>query len=171
MVPATANKCLFYWLWEDNETYMALATYNILFSSSNPVLYHRLQATLDMYFAYTTSTASVLHFLNYRIIQSDFGTSVDQYNHLRQSILHSFFLNTPVVPFQSNPFPLEASFGMELFTATPLSEDEINELIVKHNGTHSHWTGTLLHIASKSRANLSYLSDNAYGILLSYVRV
>ena len=97
-------------MWEDNKVYLPLATNGILFALSNLFLYHRLPAILDIYFSYTTSTVSVLHFLNYRIIQSEYGTSIGQYNLLQQSILHVFFLNTPVVPFQSSPFPLEISF-------------------------------------------------------------
>ena len=52
---------------------------------------------------------------------------------------------------------------MKLFKDGPLSEDECATLDERYNGTHSHWTGSLLHIAEKSRWDLQYLAMRLAG--------
>ena len=87
MIPATGNKDLFSYIDRDKAELVALATYNILLASSFSGFYDKMRDTFDTYFAYTTCEGPVLNFLNYRIIQSEYGTSIGQYNHIRQSIL------------------------------------------------------------------------------------
>ena len=163
MVPSVSNKGLFYWKHDQHYAYIALATDDILMASSHVSLFQLLQKTFDQYFGYTTATGSLLHFLNYRIIQSPHGVSIDQYSHLRQTILNEFFPSTSEVPFQSSPFPLSPAFEMELYQATPLPDDDLQALTIKYNGAYNHWTGALLHIATKSRSDLSYLAMRLSG--------
>ena len=163
MVPATGNKGLFTFIDGDQTAFIALATDDILLATSNKSFYDKLKTTFDTYFAYTTCEGSVLQFLNYRIIQSEYGTSVDQFNHIRQTILKEFFAEGTKVPFQSSPFILTQSIEMELFKDGPLSEQECAVLDDRYNGTYSHWTGAILHIAEKSRWDLQYLGMRLAG--------
>ena len=123
MVPATANKGLFFWEHDDKYTYVALCTDDILMASSHVDLFHLLCSTFDQYFGYTTTTGHILRFLNYRIIQSVHGVSVDQYTHIRITMLNPFFESTTTAPFHSSPFPLSPAFEMELYSATPLDDE------------------------------------------------
>ena len=163
MVPSVANKGLFYWKQNDNYAYIALATDDILMAASDESMYTTLCTTFDDYFAYTTATGPILHFLNYRIIQSTHGTSIDQYSHIRREILIIFFSPGETVPFQSSPFPLDPSFEMQLYKSTPLSEAEMEKLTEQYHGSYNHWTGALLHIASRSRSDISYLAMRLSG--------
>ena len=104
MVPAKSNKGLFYWQQDGDISFVALAIDDILLVTTYRGFYDKIQQTFDNYFAYTTKEGSILQFLNYRIIQSDYGTSVDQYNHIRQTMLQAFFPPPTVVPFQSSLF-------------------------------------------------------------------
>ena len=117
----------------------------------------------SIYFDYTTAQDSTLYFLNYRIIQSTHGTLIEQYTHLRQSVVDPFFGSNSTVPFQSSPFPLDPDFEMELYKSTPLDEKELEALSDKYNGSYNHWTGALLHISSKSRSNIYYLAMRLSG--------
>ena len=101
--------------------------------------------------------------MNYRIIQSEYGISIDQYNHIQQSSLQDFFDKGTTVPFQSSPFILDQSIEMDLFKDGPLSEDECASLDERYNGTYSYWTGALLHIAEKSQWDLQYLAMRLAG--------
>ena len=98
----------------------------------------KIQSVFDNYFAYTTNDGKVIQFLNYRIIQSEFGTSIDQYNHIRQTMLQVFFPNKDIVPFQSSPFPLENSIELDLFKAQPLTEDENVAMTKRYRGSYMH---------------------------------
>ena len=122
-----------------------------------------MQQAFDNYFAYTTKEGTTLQFLNYRIIQSDHGTAIDQSNHIRQTMLRVFFPDPPIVPCQSSPFPLEASTEIDLFQAAPMSDKCIQMMTKQYHGSYNHWVGALLHIADKSRWDISYLAMRLSG--------
>ena len=163
MIPATGNKGLFYWNHKGHIAMLALATDDILLAATDRSLYEIIQQVFDNFFAYTTNDGEVLQFLNYRIIQSSYGTSIDQYNHIRQTILQVFFHEGATIPFHSSPFPLETTVEMDLFRSRPLTDEENAEMTKRYNGSYMHWTGVLLHIASKSRWDLEYLAMRLSG--------
>ena len=68
-----------------------------------------------------------MQFLTLRIIQSEHGISIDQTNHILQSILNDYFDKYEKVKYESNPFPLDSKFGYELYVALPMSKDELEK--------------------------------------------
>ena len=84
-----------------------------------------------------------MQFLNFRIIQSKHGISIDQTNHILQSILNNYFDKNKNVKYESSPFPLDNKFEYELYTALPISEVELEKAEKKHNGKYNKWTGAL----------------------------
>ena len=52
---------------------------------------------------------------------------------------------------------------MELFKAAPMSDKDIQLITEQCNDLYNHWVGTLLHIADKSRWDLSYMSMRLSG--------
>ena len=78
-------------------------------------------------------------------------------------MLQVFFPDNTPVSFQSSPFPLDPSVEMLLFAALPLTDEENEALSVKYHGAYNHWTGGLLHIADKSRADISYCAMRLSG--------
>ena len=157
MVPETGNKGLFFWEHKGRTVMLALATDDILFAATDCSLYLAIQQVFNNFFAYTTTDGQILYFLNYRIIQSVHGTSIDQYNHIRQTILQVFFNEGYSIPFHSSPLPLETTIEMDLFRLHPLTDEENEAITTRCNGIYMHWTGALLHIANKSRWDLEYL--------------
>ena len=137
------------------------------------MIYYRQLQMKNYISKYKQSLIIILHiiqmrvrfynFLNYRITQSSCGTSVDQFNHIRQTMLQVFFPENTTVPFQSSPFPLDTSIEMELFQTTPMLDSDIQIMTEKCNGSYNHWVGALLHIADKSRWDLSYLAIQLSG--------
>ena len=77
IIPAIGNKGLFIYIKGDKTAFVALATDDILLATLFTGFYDKMRESFDTYFAYTTCKGSVLHFLNYRIIQSEYGTSVE----------------------------------------------------------------------------------------------
>ena len=156
-------ECLFYRSHGSNYTYLTMATDDILLATTDISLFHILYPTFDQSFAYTTLTEYILHFLNCRTTQSTHGTSVDQYSYVRFKLLRYFYSDDTDVHFQSRPFPLDPEFDMELHKSTPLSEEELESHDTRYHCAHNHWTGTLLHISTKSRSDLSYLTIRLSG--------
>ena len=95
--------------------------------------------------------------MNYRLIQSSHGTSLDQTNHIIQNILHVYFgPGEQDVPLVSSPFPLDSKIEVQLFEELPLSEEELQQLETKHKGSLSSWTGALQHVSRESRLDIYY---------------
>ena len=115
MVPCSTCKGLFSWRKDEHQALLCLATDDILFASSSPTLWDTLLITFHQYFEYTIQTGDKLAFLNYRIIQSKHDVSIDQTNHIQQTILSVYFKDKQNVPFQSSPFPKDPKFEMDLF--------------------------------------------------------
>ena len=74
-----------------------------------------LEQAFDRYFTYTKRDDTEISFLNFRIIQSEYGISLDQINHILQKVIKPYFPTQEKVPFQSSPFPLANTFEMTIF--------------------------------------------------------
>lgn len=127
---------IIFWTYEGHMSHLALATVGIIFASSSPILYIIHHNTFDVHFAYTTSSGSTLQFLNYRIIQSEFGTLVDQYNHIRQTLLRTFFPSDTPALFQLSPYPLNPEIEMSLYKAAKITEGK-HEAIAENSVAHT----------------------------------
>ena len=156
MIPCSTNKGLFTWNKNNHRALLALATDDIIFASTDESLWNILQSTFQQYFDYTTRTGPELAFLNFRIIQSEHGTSIDQTNHIQQTILNKYFTTDKRVPFYSSPFPLDSKFEIELFESLPLSENDLTKIEERYNGTYCFYIGAIQHVANYSRPDLEY---------------
>ena len=156
MVPCSTCKGLFSWRKDGHQALLCLATDDILFASTSPTLWDTLLITFHQYFEYTTQTGDELAFLNYRIIQSKHGVSIDQTNHIQQTILSIYFKDKQNVPFQSSPFPKDPKFEMDLFKALPMSDEDLDKMANKINGTYQFYVGAIQHVAGHSRHDLQY---------------
>ena len=67
------------------------------------------------------------------------------------------------VKYESSPFPLDSKFEYELYTALPMSEDELETIEKKYNGKYNKWTGVLQHIAVWSRQDTSHAAMRLSG--------
>ena len=97
-----------------------------------------------------------LQFLNFRVIQSEHGVSIDQSNHIIQSILNEYFDKDDKVKYESSPFPLDNKFEYELYQSLPMTPEELEEAEKKYKGKYNKWTGALQHISVWSREDISH---------------
>ena len=127
---------------------MRLTTYDILFSSGNKILNEIFEQEIGEFFTYQVQKGSVLKYLNWQIIQSKHGISIDQTSFLLREILKPYWKNTDHKNIYSrqNPFPMDTKFEIELFQAHPLEEQELEKIETAHNVSLGHWVGNLLHI-------------------------
>ena len=99
----------------------------MLFGTIDESAFHQLLAEFDRYFDYTVRTGMELSFLNFRVIQSPYGISIDQSTHIRQNILQKYFLHSDNISVISSTFPRDHSFEMKLFTSPHLTDDELKQ--------------------------------------------
>ena len=74
-----------------------------------------LQVLLDKFgnfFSFKVKRGIELQFLNFRIIQSEHGISINLTNHIIQSIMTDYFDKDEKVKYESSPFPLDSNSNM-----------------------------------------------------------
>ena len=118
----------------------------LYFSKTEEALSELLERFSD-FFSYKVRGGTELSFLNFRIIQSEHGISLDQSNHIINSLLKQYFDKDEKVKYESSPFPLDNKFEYELFTALPMSDEELAKAEKQYKGKYNHWTGALQHIS------------------------
>ena len=157
MVPNTICKGVFNWELNGHKAIICVATDDILLWSTHESLYSILVNKFNNYFKFTHRTGSELSFLNFRIIQSKHGISIDQSLHIKKSVLDPYFkFRKDAIPFAASPFPISTEFESTLFKALPLEESDISSQAKKLNGRYATHVGAILHVAEKSRLDLSY---------------
>ena len=141
--PNTVCKGVWVYLKNNQTSYLILATDGILFMSKHEEPLQELLDTFGEVFSFKIKRGIELQFLNFRIIQSEHGISIDQANHILQSILNDYFDKNEKVKYESSPFLLDSKFDYELYAALPMSEDELEKAKKKYNGKYNRWTGVL----------------------------
>lgn len=141
---------VWHWNYDGTTSITCLATDDMLFGTTDPRAFDCLLLEFKKYFEYTTCSGQELSFLNFQIIQSEYGISINQSSHICQNILQKFFPQKDlVIPFSSSLFLLSNDFEMKLFRAPHLSDDELKSLAEKYRGGFSTWSGALLDITEK----------------------
>ena len=107
MIINTTREGIFSWNKNGYKALISLATDDMSFATTHMSLFDILINEFDKYLSTTVLTGSQLTFLNHRVIQSEYGTSIDQTNHIEQKILMTYFgdVKPSSVPYQSSPFP------------------------------------------------------------------
>ena len=92
MVVSITNKGIFYWTHRGHNACITLSIDDISFDDSDISRFKKMAATFDQYFPYTTASISLLHFLNYQIIQSVHGNSDNPNSNIPKNNLNIFFI-------------------------------------------------------------------------------
>ena len=82
MKPNLVCRGVWHWEFEDVKCILTLATDDMILATTHPRALDILLTEFSKYFEYTTRKGSELSFLNYRIIQSEWGISIDQTTHI-----------------------------------------------------------------------------------------
>jgi hypothetical protein len=155
LIRCSCDHGIFIWRLPTETCYLALETDDLLFISKTRSPFLRLKTELEKLFDLTVSEGAVL---NLRIIQSPSGISVDQTNHIKNTILSEYFRDVPVtsIPRQLYPFPLKASFEKKLYEAAPLTGIDLVNVTKRFRFSFGHLVKALMHITQVSRPDLAY---------------
>lgn len=104
---------------------------DLLLLTNNRITLQHLCLCFDSIFKYTFQENSITRFLNFRIIQSSHGISIDQTEHTIKNVINDYWdnKNTAQLPWISSPFPMSKDFELNLFNAIPLLEDDHKKII------------------------------------------
>jgi hypothetical protein len=107
----------------------------------------------------TVQRGQVLNYLNLRIIQSIYGISIDQTQHIKDTILDVWFpsddeeskVKAAYTPFQTDP-----SYERRLAETLPAQEDELVQLDYEFKGNYPHLIGKTSHASVSTCPDISY---------------
>jgi len=114
---------------------------------------------MQKYVNVTVQRGQVLNYLNLRIIQSIYGISIDQTQHIKDTILDVWFPpndGNSTVKAAYTPFSTEPAYERRLAETLPAQQDELVQLEYEYGGTFPHLIGKTSHVAVWTRPDLSY---------------
>lgn len=130
------------------------------YNYGNKALLDRLCTELRKLFDITEKGGTVLSYLNLRIIQTEYGISYDQTDHIERKIVNKYF---PPSKIEENklkpvhtPFRTDSDYEKELMEQLPAVGSELKALESKYGGTFAGILGELMHVECVSRFDLSY---------------
>jgi hypothetical protein len=115
---------VFVWKQPSSELFLALAlaTDDCIVLCDDRVQFLDLKEKMEKMFEVTLQEGAILRFLNVRIIQSPAGISIDQTDHILDTIVMSFLKNqgTSELVSITSPFPTDSSLEQRLYEAPVL---------------------------------------------------
>jgi hypothetical protein len=109
---SVAHHAVFSWRAKTSELLLACATHDCLCLADDRAQFITLKTRLDTIFELTLKEGDMLRFLNLWIVQSPQGISLDQMDHILDTIIGHYFKSRDVsklLPITS-PFPTDSSF-------------------------------------------------------------
>jgi hypothetical protein len=114
---------------------------------------------LKKYVNVTVQRGAILNYLNLRIVQSIHGISIDQTQHIRDTILDVWFpadTEEGMVKSAYTPFRTDSDYEKALAETLPATDEELVRLEYEYGGTFPHLIGKVSHVGVWSRPDLAY---------------
>ena len=132
---------------------LAVQTDDLLIATNSSTLKNEVLQTLTAAFKVTTQEGSVIKYLNFRIIQSPHGISIDQTNHILD-LVNSHIPKETLLGDVNTPLRSDRKFQDEVSSSLPASATELKALEKEFGFKFSSLYGALLHISSSSRPDI-----------------
>ena len=132
--------------------FLNLATDDLLVATNSASLKQKLFNKLTEAFKVTIQEGTLLHFLNYRIIQSPAGVSLDQTTHILEKVDK---YTSPGSKKVHTPLRTDRQFDDDIYLSLPASKEELQHLAQEYGGSFLQLFGEINHIASASRLDLA----------------
>lgn len=145
----------------DSDGYLLLvntSTDDFLCAFSDEVIFRRLYDYLKAHFGITICTGTHLEYLNLRIIQTKYGISYDQTEHINDEILTAYFSNDSDERYKSvhTPFRTDNVYERELAEQLPATPSQLLALEKKYKGSFPSIIGKLMHVFCWTRFDIGY---------------
>ena len=149
-------------MYDHNDEIMLVntSTDDFLCAFNSRPIYDRVCSELKKLFAITTQEGPVLHYLNLRIVQSEFGVSYDQSEHIERKIIDKYFppskIGDSTLKPVHTPYRTDSDFEHDLLEQLPATGDALSALEQRYGGTYSSILGDIMHVDCWSRSDISY---------------
>ena len=152
--PTSVDNGIFVFLYKQSLVLLAISTDDILIFTQYEEFFQIIKSKLHAAFGVTSQNGSIIHYLNYRIIQSIHGISVDQ-NRFILDIVHQYIPENSKCPKVDTPLRTDRQFDNEVLESTPATPQELKQLNVEFKAEYRTIFGQLCHIMKASRPDLS----------------
>ena len=148
---------LYYWKRGEDILLINTSTDDFLCAFSRVEIFYELRDFVTKFVDVTTQEGPILKYLNLRIVQSQYGISFDQTEHIRDTILDPWLKNSKerVKGFHT-PWPTDRAAEKEIAEVLPAGPQELKALEREFGGSHACINGKYMHITVWSRPDLGY---------------
>ena len=151
---------LFIYDTDDRTMLLNTSTDDFLCAFNTRDIYQRLCTELSKLFDITTKEGTILSYLNLRIIQSEYGISYDQTDHIQRKIVNKYFppskIGDSTLKAVHTPFRTDSAFETELLETLPATGTELLALEQRYGGSYASILGDIMHVDCWSRFDISY---------------
>lgn len=152
--PTSIDAGVFVIVENSNVMFLAIATDHILICTNSDSLEKKIMDKIQSAFKVTVQKGEVISFLNYHIIQSVHGISVDQTQHILEMV-DTFLGKEEKITTTNTPLRCDKQFNEEVFLSVPATPGELKSLEKEFGNKFSTVYGALLHVASASRPDIA----------------
>ena len=165
LFPLSVDSAIFAMSRRSNIIIVSVQTDDLLLATNSIELKDDVLNTLLSAFQITTQEGIILNYLNFRIIQSSHGVSIDQTTHI-QDLVNTYIPKDTKLQQVDTPLRADRQFQTEVANSFPASPNELKGLEQEFGFKFSSLYGALLHVSSSSRPDLSN-AINRLGIFQS----
>jgi hypothetical protein len=133
------------------------STDDLLCAYSRTEIFYALRDFMLKFVDVTSQEGNRLSYLNLRIVQSQFGISYDQTEHIQENILDFWFPpdTTERLKGHDTPWNLtDKKFEKDLAEVLPATDEELKELERKYGGSFARLLGQFMHVMVWSRPEI-----------------
>ena len=136
--------------------FVCTSTDDFLSAFSRPSTFLAVRDHISKYVNVTSQQGYTLNYLNLRIIQSRYGISIDQTEHIKENILDLWFPNGEYVKTVYTPFRTDGQFERDLSECLPADDQELAQLEFEYKGSFPRLMGQVQHVAVWTRIDISF---------------
>ena len=152
--PTSIDAGVFVIVEKSDVMFLAIATDDILVCTNSDSLEKKIVNQIQTAFTVTLQQGNVISFLNYRIIQTVHGISVDQTPHILDRV-GTFLPKGEKVAATNTPLRSDKQFNEEVFLSFPATPSELKALEKEFGHKFSTVYGALLHVPTASRPDIA----------------
>ena len=127
LTPCPAEPALFTYYDGEEALVVVTSTDDFLCSYTDPGLFSRLITHLQQYVSITAQDATIIKYLNCRIIQTDQGTSFDQTHHIQTTICDKWFPkdSTERIKTADTPYRTDSKYEKAIVSQLPATPKDL----------------------------------------------
>jgi hypothetical protein len=138
-----SNHGVFIWKKETSKLFLTLAADDCLIICDDWAHLLDLKSKMESMFDLSLQEGAILRFLNLQIVQSPAGISIDQMDHIVETIVHPYFKDqdTSTLISITSPFLTDSSFEQRLYEDPIPIGPALCAVETKYGGSLFHWNG------------------------------